>query len=85
MAQLIPIFQELLKKIRIHIVTRDPAEHNELIRYQATNEILYYKEIGVDITLLKESHHRKIAIIDKQIVCEGVLKILSHTKKQGKY
>lgn len=83
MAHLIPIFQALLKKrIKIRIITRDPVEHDEMIRYQATNEILYCKEIGITITLVKGSHHRKVAIIDKRIIWEGSLNILSHTRSK---
>jgi len=37
MSKLMPIFQALLEKgIQIHIFTRDPSEHEENIRYQAT-------------------------------------------------
>lgn len=79
MANLLPVFQRLLNKnIKIHIVTRDPADHeNEVFRLQSTNEILKCTELGINVILLKGFHHRKIAIIDRKILWEGSLNILS--------
>lgn len=65
------------------IVTRDPSDHDdEYMRDQAVNEILRSKEMGVNITLLKGYHHRKLAIIDKKILWEGSLNILSQNKSK---
>src|SRR3989338_3194000 len=76
--KLMPIFQELLYKgVNIHIITRDPVEHDENIRYQATDTILNCSEIVINIILLKGNHHRKLAIIDRSILWEGSLNILS--------
>lgn len=76
--KLLLIFKELLqRKIRIHILTRDPAEHDEFFRDQATNEILMLYELGVKFTLIKGNFHRKLAIIDRTIIWEGSLNILS--------
>lgn len=82
MEKLLPVFQTLLKKgIKIHIITRDPAEHEvEDFRHQATNELLACKEIGINIVLMNGFHHRKIAIIDRSILWEGSLNILSHSQ-----
>lgn len=79
-----PVFQRLLnKKIKIRIVTRDPSDHDdEYMRDQAVNEILRSKDMGVSITLLKGYHHRKLAIIDKKILWEGSLNILSQNKSK---
>ncbi len=83
MEHLIPIFQALLEKgIKIHIITRDPSEHEENIRYQATNEILCCKEMGINIILMRGHHHRKIAIIDKRILWEDSLNILSYAQSK---
>jgi|SRR3989344_4136445 len=76
--KLLPILKELLqRKIRIHILTRDPAEHDEFFRDQATNEILMLYELGIKFTLIKGNFHRKLAIIDRTITWEGSLNILS--------
>lgn len=81
---LLPVFQRLLhKKIKIQIVTRDPSEHeNELFRHQATNELLFCKDLGIDVVFQKGFHHRKLAIIDKAILWEGSLNILSYSKSK---
>lgn len=74
-----PVFSNLITKgVKIHIITRDPIEHDESNRHFATNEILSYKEMGVNIILLNGHHHRKLAILDQAILWEGSLNILSH-------
>lgn len=80
MELLYPIFEKLLMRgVKIHIVTRDPSDHeDEYMRHQSTNEILYSQEMGINIILLKGFHHRKLAIIDKKILWEGSLNILSY-------
>lgn len=78
---LMPTFKKLIEnRVKIHLITRDPAEHEEKARYEATNEILRCKEIGINIVLLNGKHHRKLAFIDDQILWEGSLNILSHYK-----
>jgi len=76
-----PVFQGLLhKKIKIHLITRDPVDHeDEFFRYQAVNEVMKTSELGVNVVLLKGRHHRKLAIIDKKILWEGSLNILSYS------
>ena len=83
MEMLYPIFKDLLiHKVEINLVTRDPFEHDELIRHQATNEILFCKELGINIILLRGYHHRKLVIIDRSILWEGSLNVLSYTNSQ---
>lgn len=78
-----PIFTNLISKgVKIHIVTRDPIEHDESNRHFATNEILSYKEMGVNIILLNGYHHRKLAILDQSVLWEGSLNILSHCRSK---
>jgi len=76
------VFQRLLhKKIKIQIITRDPSEHETVFyRDQATNEILKLSEMGVQLTLLHGYHHRKIAVLDRKVLWEGSLNILSQSK-----
>ena len=84
MEVLLPAFQRLLhKNIKIQIITRDPSEHeNELFRHQATNELLFCKDLGINVVSQKGFHHRKLAIIDKAILWEGSLNILSYSKSK---
>ncbi len=78
MEKLLPIFEELLRrKVSIHLITRDPSEHDEFFRDQATNKILDCYEMGIKFTLLKGNFHRKLAIIDRTVTWEGSLNILS--------
>ncbi len=78
-----PVFKKLLNKgVEIYLISRDPIEHDENIRHQATNEMLECKEMGINIILLRGNHHRKIAILDKKILWEGSLNILSQTYSQ---
>jgi len=81
---LYPVFERLLARhIMVYLITRDPVDHdNEFMRNQSTNEILQCKELGVNISLLKGHHHRKLAIIDKKILWEGSLNILSFSNSR---
>lgn len=81
MESLYPIFQALLNRgVRIHIITRDPIDHeDEYMRDQATNEVLKSMELGINIVLLTGFHHRKLAIIDRKVLWEGSLNILSYS------
>ena len=78
-----PIFKRILDRgTKVHIITRDPIDHNEIIRHQATNEILCLAELGVNVLLLKGNHHRKLAIIDRKVLWEGSLNILSQSNSR---
>lgn len=77
---LTPVFQRLLNERRkIIIITRDPSEHEEYLKHQSTNEILACEDLGVEIFLEKGFHHRKLAILDRKILWEGSLNILSYS------
>ena len=70
----------LTRKVQIYIVTRDPVNHeDEYMRYQATNEILHCNELGINTILMTGYHHRKLALIDRSILWEGSLNILSQS------
>jgi|SRR3989344_964417 len=78
-----PIFQGLLNKgVRIKIITSDPIEHDGLARHQSTNEILLCMDLGIEVILMRGGHHRKIAIIDDDILWEESLNIFSQTKSK---
>ena len=84
MELLYPVFIRLLaRQIMVYLITRDPVDHdNEFMRDQSTNEILQCKELGVNVRLLKGHHHRKLAIIDSDILWEGSLNILSFSNSR---
>ena len=84
MRYLYPFLKVLIsRKIPIFVVTRDPSDYdNEFMRDQATNEILRCNELGIQLVLKKDHHHRKLAIIDRKILWEGSLNILSFSDSQ---
>lgn len=78
MRSLLPFFAGLAKrKIKIFIVTRDPKEHVFLFARQAATEIAKLQALGVTVFFCEKGHHRKLAIIDRKILWEGSLNILS--------
>lgn len=83
MASLYPIFKKLVKRgVEVYVITRDPREHFESIEVQSETEIQKFEQLGVQVFLCLGNHHRKLAIIDRKILWEGSLNILSHTKSR---
>ena len=80
-AQLLrPIFQKLLDcGVRVYIITPDPKEHDENLEVQAEGEISEFEIMGVQVLLCTGNHHRKLAILDRKVLWEGSLNILSQT------
>lgn len=80
MKTFVPIFEELLHhRTKIYIFTRDPKEHNEILEFQSEEEIQRFEEMGIQVLLCVGNHHRKLAILDRSILWEGSLNILSQT------
>ena len=80
---LIPIFEDLLSKgVKIYVMTRDPKEHNENMEYQSEDAIRTFEVMGVQVLLCIGNHHRKLAILDRKILWEGSLNILSQNKSR---
>jgi phosphatidylserine/phosphatidylglycerophosphate/cardiolipin synthase-like enzyme len=79
----IPIFNNLLaKEVKIYVMTRDPKEHNENMEYQSEEAISLFERMEVHVLLCIGNHHRKLAILDKRILWEGSLNILSQNKSR---
>jgi phosphatidylserine/phosphatidylglycerophosphate/cardiolipin synthase-like enzyme len=76
--KLLPALRELKKRrVRIVVNTRDPLEHDEGYRRDsAYRAIAALQRLGVQV-LYTDGHHRKLAIIDRSIMYEGSLNILS--------
>lgn len=65
------IFKKLVKKgVKIYIITRDPKEEDA---------IQWCEGLGIQVLLCIGNHHRKLAILDRKILWEGSLNILSQT------
>jgi phosphatidylserine/phosphatidylglycerophosphate/cardiolipin synthase-like enzyme len=77
MNDLLPIFVRLRQK-GVHIVvnTRDPDEHDYEYETQARIAVQTMQDMGVNV-LYTVKHHRKLAVIDDEILWEGSLNVLS--------
>ncbi len=74
------LFKKLLQKgVEIYIITRDPKEHEVGMELQSEDAISWCEAIGIQILLCTGNHHRKLAILDRKILWEGSLNILSQT------
>ncbi len=79
----IPIFTKLIKKgVQIHVYTRIAEEQSDEMQYQTEKGIDLLEEIGVFVVPVNCFLHRKLAIIDNNIVWEGSLNILSQRNSQ---
>ena len=74
----LPTLEKLkARKVRIAINTRDPRTHNEGYRQDDAHEaISKLQHMGIQV-LYTGNHHRKVAILDRKVLYEGSLNILS--------
>jgi phosphatidylserine/phosphatidylglycerophosphate/cardiolipin synthase-like enzyme len=80
MQMLKPIFEKFINKgIQVFVFTRDPLEHDTFMAEQSEEGIRYCEYIGVQVLLVRGGHHRKLAMIDRKILWEGSLNILSQS------
>ena len=78
MAALLPTLQKLRKRnVTIVVNTRNPEEHEGIYQDQAANAVADMQALGIKV-LYTAGHHRKVAIIDRTILWEGSLNILSY-------
>lgn len=78
MAKLLPMFRQLRRRgVTITVNTRDPSEHEFPWSHQAREAIRELQQMGVRV-LYTGGHHRKLAVVDKRVLWEGSLNILSN-------
>jgi phosphatidylserine/phosphatidylglycerophosphate/cardiolipin synthase-like enzyme len=71
-------FQRLLNRgVSSYVVTRDPSTLEETLSTQSRDVIRLFENIGVQVLATTNNHHRKLAIIDREVLWEGSLNILS--------
>jgi len=68
--------------VKIYIITRDPKEHDNGYDGQSETEIEALETLGIQVFLCTGNHHRKLAIIDRNILWEGSLNILSQIRSR---
>ena len=80
LGQLLPTLQKLKeRKVRIVINTRDPQTNDDEDRREdAHRAISKLQHIGVHV-LYTGGHHRKVVVIDRRILFEGSLNVLSQS------
>ena len=77
MEHLLPLLTKLRRKgMRFVVNTRNPEEHNEKYAIQSEDAVAAMQDIGIKV-LYTVKHHRKLAIIDEEVLWEGSLNILS--------
>ncbi|CAN5158192.1 hypothetical protein BH09PAT1_BH09PAT1_2340 [soil metagenome] len=79
-----PIFLRLLAKgVKIYVVTHVPEDlDNQKLRVQSSRAIQVFERIGVQALLSVGNHHRKLSILDRKILWEGSLNILSQANSR---
>lgn len=80
MNMLKPTFQKLVAKgIPVFILTRRPKDHAEALEIQSERAINWCEAVGIQVLVCDNNSHRKLAILDRKILWEGSLNILSQT------
>ncbi len=77
---MLPTVQKLKsRRVKVVINTRNPLDSDdEYMRGESMHAIAKLQHLGVQV-LFTGNHHRKLAIIDRQILWEGSLNILSQS------
>lgn len=77
---LLPTFKKLTRNgVRVRINTRNPAHHEKELRIQAWQSIKRLRSVGVKVRFYNDMRHRKLAVIDRTVLWEGSLNILSQS------
>jgi hypothetical protein len=81
LSTLLPIFKRLrARNVSVIINTRQPDEHeDDFMRYEAQQAVSVLHNMGISV-LHTGGHHRKLAILDRGILFEGSLNILSQSQ-----
>jgi phosphatidylserine/phosphatidylglycerophosphate/cardiolipin synthase-like enzyme len=78
-----PAFEKLVERgVHVFIITRTSHEHDAMMADQSEAGICYFEALGVQVLLVKGGHHRKLAMIDRSILWEGSLNILSQSNSR---
>ncbi len=83
MHQLYPTFEEILKQdVKVFVITKDPSILDESLSSQSAEVIRQFEIMGIQVLAAANNHHRKIAILDRKVLWEGSLNILSQTNSR---
>jgi len=74
-----PTLERLIERnIEVFIFTRPLEEYDAVLRPQIACALSRYEKLGINIYYQGRYIHEKVAIIDREILWEGSLNILSH-------
>lgn len=77
---MLPIFRKLVKKgVKVRINTRNPRHHDTELRIQAWQSIKDLRNVGVKVKFYDDMRHEKLAVLDREILWEGSLNIMSQS------
>lgn len=83
MNHLFPIFEKLIEKdIKVYVITKSANILEEPLASYSRQVIREFEILGVHVLSATNNHHRKLAILDRKILWEGSLNILSQTKSR---
>jgi len=83
MEKLLPFFRRLVKRqVLVYVVTKDPSILEEPLATFSRRVIREFEILGIHVLSTVNHHHRKLAILDRQILWEGSLNILSQTNSR---
>lgn len=79
LAHLLPTLRRLrARDVKVVVNTRHPDEHDDFYMAQAFEAVAQLQSLGI-LVLYTGGHHRKLAVLDRAIVWEGSLNILSQS------
>ena len=80
--KLLPALEKLKKRgARIVVNTKTPSEHDEFMLAGALEGLGQLQRLGVHV-IYTDQHHRKFTIIDRKVMYEGSLNILSQNRSR---
>ncbi len=81
--ELAPLCRRLVKKgVKIHIYTRNPDHHEDILRIQAYIAIKILEDSGARVETCDDMRHRKLGVIDREILWEGSMNMLSQSNSR---
>lgn len=80
LCELLPSLEKLKERgVRIVVATKDPREHDkDYLRDGANEALACLQRLGIQVIYVS-GHHRKLAILDRKVLYEGSLNILSQS------
>ncbi len=77
---MLPIFKKIIRRgVQVRINTRNPAHHEKELRIQTWQSIKRLRAVGVRVKFYNDMRHRKLAVIDRVVLWEGSLNIMSQS------